>query len=73
LKIAVLDFSGDEIQKDRFASFLVNRLVIQPKNPKSGELVPVGVSYPRDEQRSVLNFWWKSIYSGAREILGMER
>lgn len=73
LKIAVLDFSGDEIQKDRFASFLANRLVIQSQNPKSGELVPVEISYPRDEQRSVLNFWWKSIYSGAREILGMER
>ncbi len=73
LKIAVLDYSGDEIQKDRFASFLANRMVIQSQNPKSGELLPVAVSYPRDEQRSVLNYWWKSIYSGARKILGMER
>jgi hypothetical protein len=73
LKIAVLDYSGDEIQKDRFASFLANKLVIQSQNPKSGELLPVAVSYPRDEKRSVLNYWWKSIYSGAREILGMDR
>ncbi len=73
LKIAVLDYSSDEIQKARFATFLVNRMVLNSSNPKGNELHPVSIQYSRDEQRSILNFWWKSLYSGAREVLGMDK
>ncbi|WP_372947085.1 hypothetical protein [Mariniphaga sp.] len=71
LKIAVLDYSSDEIQKAKFASFLANNLVVNSKNPKGNELVPVKISYVRDEERSILNFWWKSIYSGAKKVIGL--
>jgi hypothetical protein len=74
LKIAVLDYSSDEIQKAKFATFLVNRMVLNSSNPKGNELQPVdSIQYSRDEQRSILNFWWKSLYSGAREVLGMDK
>ncbi|MBW6533625.1 MAG: hypothetical protein K0B11_01320 [Mariniphaga sp.] len=71
LKIAVLDYSSDEIQKAKFASFLANKMVVNSKNPKGNELVPVKISYVRDEERSILNYWWKSIYSGAKEVIGL--
>lgn len=71
LKIAVLDYSSDEIQKAKFASFLANKMVINSKSPKGNELLPVKISYARDEERSILNYWWKSIYSGAKEVIGL--
>jgi hypothetical protein len=71
LKIAVLDYSGDEIQKAKFASFLANKMVVNSKNPNGNELVPVEISYFRDEERSILNYWWKSIYSGVKEVIGL--
>ena len=71
LKIAMLDYSSEEIQKNKLASFLVNAMVVNTKNPKGNELKPVNIFYKRDEERSILNFWWKSIYSGAKETLGL--
>jgi hypothetical protein len=71
LKIAVLDYSGVEIQKAKFASFVANKLVVNSNNPNGNELVPVNISYERDEERSILNYWWKSIYSGAKEVIGL--
>ncbi len=71
LKIAVLDYSGDEIQKAKFASFMANTIIVNSKNPKGNELRPVQISYSRDEERSILNYWWKSLYSGAKEVIGL--
>jgi hypothetical protein len=71
LKIAVLDYSSEEIQKAKFASFLANKMVVNSKNPKRNELEPVKISYVRDEERSILHYWWKSIYSGAKEVIGL--
>lgn len=72
LKIAVLDYSNDKIQKAKFASFLANKMAFNSQSPKNDKLYPVEISYVRDEQRSVLNYWWKSIYSGAKKVLGLE-
>jgi hypothetical protein len=71
LKIAVLDYSTDEIQKAKFASFVANKMIVNSKSPKRNELTAVKISYPRDEERSILNYWWKSIYSGAKEVIGL--
>lgn len=71
LKIALLDYSGNEIQKAKLASFLANKMVINSKNLSGNELRPVKIRYTRDEERSILNYWWKSLYSGAKEVIGM--
>ena len=72
LNVAVLEFSSEEIKKDGLASFWANKLILNTKNPKGKVLEPVKVYYERDVKRSILNYWWKSIYSGAKEILGLE-
>ena len=71
LKIAVLDYSSNEVQKAKLASFLVNKTTINSKNPKGNDLRPVRIGYVRDEERSILNYWWKSLYSGAKEVIGL--
>ncbi|MGC9352862.1 MAG: hypothetical protein ACP5D9_03430, partial [Mariniphaga sp.] len=71
LKIAVLDYSGHEIKKAKLASFMANKMIINSKNPRKNQLVPVKINYERDEERSILNYWWKSIYSGAKDVIGL--
>jgi hypothetical protein len=68
LKIAVLNFSGEEIQKDRFTSFLANKLKV---NSQSHGTEPVKIMHERDEERSLISFWWKSIYSGIKSVIGI--
>ncbi|WP_139249611.1 hypothetical protein [Mariniphaga anaerophila] len=73
LKIAVLHYDNDEVRKAKLASFLANRMVINSKNPKGKELLPVRIQYSRNQERSILNYWWKSLYSGAKEVLEIDQ
>ena len=72
LKIAVLNFDGDQQQKARLASFWANKMILNSSYPKGDEPEPVSIHFERDEKRSIINFWWKSIYSGAKKVLGIE-
>ncbi|MFW5773921.1 MAG: hypothetical protein ACOCWD_04490, partial [Tangfeifania sp.] len=72
LKIAVLNFDGDQQQKARLASFWANKMILNSSYPKGGEPEPVSIHFERDEKRSIINFWWKSIFSGAKKVLGIE-
>ena len=67
LKIAVLNFSGPEVQKDRFTSFLANTLKV---NSNSSGQSKVLIAHQRDEERSIIHFWWKSLFSGIKSIIG---
>ncbi len=69
LKIAVLDYSGDEIQKNTFSSFVANSLKINTNNNGGENLEPVSIKQKRDEKRSIINFWWKSLYNGISQVI----
>jgi hypothetical protein len=56
----------------KFASFLANSLMLRDKNPRGKELLPDEIYFQRDQKRSVLNYWWKSIFSGIRNTLGIK-
>jgi hypothetical protein len=56
----------------KFASFLANSLMLRDKNPRGKELLPDEINFQRDQKRSVLNYWWKSIFSGIRNTLGIK-
>ncbi len=71
LKIAVLDYSGDEIQKAGLSSFLVNNFKVETQIQNKDNLKPADIYFERDEKRSIINFWWKSIYSGISGIIGI--
>ena len=72
LKISVLEMKNGNTKEAKFASFLANSLLLRSKNPRGGELLPDEINFNRDEKRSVLNYWWKSVFSGIRNTLGLK-
>jgi len=72
LKIIVLEKKNGNTKEAKFASFLANSLLLRSKNPRGKELLPDEINYVRDEKRSVLNYTWKSVFSGIRNTLGIK-
>jgi hypothetical protein len=72
MKISVLEMKNGNTKEAKFASFLANSLLLRSKNPRGGELLPDEINFNRDEKRSVLNYWWKSVFSGIRNTLGLK-
>jgi hypothetical protein len=72
LRISVLETKRGNTKESRFASFLANSLMLKSKNPRGKEFLPEEISFVKDQKRSDLNFWWKSIFSGIRNTLGIK-
>jgi hypothetical protein len=72
MKIAVLEKKNGNTKEAKFASFLANSLLLRSKNPRGKELLPDEISFTRDQKRSVVNYWWKSVFSGVRNTLGIK-
>ncbi|OFX50993.1 MAG: hypothetical protein A2066_13550 [Bacteroidetes bacterium GWB2_41_8] len=72
LRISLFAMKDGNTKEAKFASFLANSLMLRSKNPRGKELLPDEISFKRDEKRSVLNYWWKSIFSGIRNTLGIK-
>ncbi|HEX7583319.1 MAG TPA: hypothetical protein VF373_01415 [Prolixibacteraceae bacterium] len=72
LRISVLETKKGNIRAAKFASFLANSLLLKTKNPRGKELLPEVISFQRDQKRSILNYWWKSVFSGVRNTLGIK-
>ncbi len=72
-KINVLNINNNEKRKSKLATFWANSMVLNNKNPKGkDELQPEKIDYKRDEQRSIINYWWKAIYSGVKHAIGIK-
>jgi hypothetical protein len=65
-----MDSEGSK--KSKLASFWVNNMLLNSKNPRGNTFEPVTISYERDIERSIINYWWKSIFSGSKKVLGIE-
>lgn len=72
LRISVLELKNGNTKEAKFASFIANSLMLKSKNPRGEDLLPDEISFQRDQKRSVLNYWWKSIFSGIRNTLGIK-
>jgi len=72
LKISVLETKNGNIKESRLASFLANSLLLRSKNPRGKEFLPEEINMQRDQKRSVLNYWWKTVFSGIRSTLGIK-
>lgn len=72
LRISVLELKDGNTKEAKFASFMANSLLLRSKNPRGKELLPDEISFQRDQKRSVLNYLWKSIFSGIRNTLGIK-
>jgi hypothetical protein len=72
LRISVLEKKNGNTKEAKFASFLANSLLLRSKNPRGKELLPDEILFQRDQKRSVLNYTWKSVFSGIRNTLGIK-
>lgn len=70
LKISVINEKQDEKKELKFASFFANLLLINSKN-KGKEIIPEKIYFERDSKRSDINYWWKSVFSGVKNTLGI--
>ena len=67
LKVSLLD--QDDGSKEKLKSFLVNSLVLTKKNQGEKVFSRQGkISFDRDKKKSVFNYWWKSVFSGIKDI-----
>jgi hypothetical protein len=72
LKIGVLEMKDGNTRESHFTSFLANSLLLRNKNPRGKEFLPEEILFNRDQKRSVLNYWWKSVFSGVKNTLGLK-
>ncbi|MDO8929557.1 MAG: hypothetical protein Q7W54_11290, partial [Bacteroidota bacterium] len=72
MRISVLELKDGNTKETKFASFIANSFLLKSRNPRGRELEPDEINFQRDEKRSVLNYWWKSIFSGVRNTLGIK-
>ncbi len=71
-KVNILELNADGARKSKLATFWANNILLHSKNPKGDKFEPVKIRYNRDVERSIINYWWKSIFTGAKETLGIE-
>ncbi|MEM9832536.1 MAG: hypothetical protein AAF944_18020 [Bacteroidota bacterium] len=58
---------------ERVGSLIANAFVVKSDNPKA-VLFRVGeINYEHDPSRSVFSYWWRSLLSGIKSSIGMER
>jgi len=76
LKVSLLKKDGDEeddkLKKKKIASIAAN-FFIKNSNPQKGKEVRVTpVHYERDATRSIFSLIWKSIFTGAKDNIGLK-
>ena len=72
LKISILEQKNGDTKEARFASFMANSLMLKSKNPRTRILLPDEINFERDPKRSIINYWWKTIFSGAKNTFGLK-
>ena len=71
-KISVLELDYEGAKKSKLATFWANKMILNSKNPKGETLLPETITYERDVQRSIINYWWKAIFTGSKQTLGIK-
>jgi len=75
LKIRLLDKENPAKGnlKQQLHSLLANWLVVKTNNPDNGrEPLRIGeISFERNPEKSIFNFWWKSLLSGIKGSVGI--
>lgn len=72
LKISILAHRNGNTKEARFLSFLANALVLRSNSPRSKAWLADDIHYRRDPNKSTLNYWWKSVFSGAKNTFGVK-
>ena len=72
LKINILSYKDGNTKESKFASFLANSLMIKSKSPRTKILLPDQIYYQRNQKKSILNYWWKTVFSGVKNTFGLK-
>jgi hypothetical protein len=72
LKITILSHKNGNTKEAKFLSFLANSLMLKSKSPRTKILLPDDIHFYRDPHKSTLNYWWKSVFSGAKNTFGVK-
>ncbi|MEQ8624575.1 MAG: hypothetical protein RJQ00_06970 [Vicingaceae bacterium] len=51
---------------DKVISGLANSFIIRKSNPLRGHYIKGDIDFTREKDKSFLNFWWKSLFSGMK-------
>lgn len=70
LKIDLLK-KGDVEERKGLISFLSNTFVIKSANPLNDKFRQGEMYFERDKNKSMINFWWKTLFSGLKDTMGM--
>ena len=62
-----------EIVNKELKSFLANTFVIKNSNPQDDELREGKMYFERDKRKAITNYVWKSILSGMKSSIGMDK
>lgn len=75
LRVSLIDKQTGDTTKflEEAASFLVNALVLKDSNPSRERRPPREghIYYERDPEKSFLNYWWKALFSGMKDVAGV--
>jgi hypothetical protein len=72
LRISILEQKNGDTKEAKWLSFLANNLMLKSKNPRTKILEPDDIYFERDPKRSIINYWWKTIFSGAKNTFGIK-
>lgn len=75
LKILSLTEKQSKTAVDKFKTFLLNTFLIPRKKDETtaAEKRKGNIGVARDPKRSILNYWWKSVFSGVKSSYGLEK
>ncbi|MDF9796899.1 hypothetical protein OKW21_002162 [Catalinimonas alkaloidigena] len=58
---------------EKLGSFIANAFVVKANNPKAVFLRIGNIENERDKSRAMFHYWWKSLLSGVKSSIGLEK
>ncbi len=73
-KIALINKNTGQVEglDKGFISFLANTFVVNTRNPHLGFFREGSIFFKRNPNKSIINYWWKSLYTGIKTSIGAQ-
>ena len=74
LRVAIYNAETQDMDQERvFMSFMANTFVLKNRSSRRlGKAKDQEIRFERDPEKSMFNYWWKSILSGIKPSLGLK-
>ena len=73
-KIALINKKTGQVEgfDKGIVSFFANTFVVNTKNPHLGSFREGSIFFKRNKNKSIINYWWKSIFTGIKTSIGAQ-